>query len=423
MVIMVDEAPSFGSQIGRSLGQGLGSAGAALAGTAMQKREDKLLKEKYGIDVAGFRGDTRRTLIAEELKRGARKREAESTLPSSTLAGQIGLQDDEEGINDEFMSKPSLKKAVQEEPSVSKSRHILSDVEVEQEGERIARSRLNTANPITLEEGIELAQQRNARNIEYRNMQNTYGKIAEDELSKVLPNASPELQKVFAAKGEEYLRQNLSDTESKRRLATDAKNLTDKLASVAKSLPPKRALTSLKQAILGTGRSDEKTKDSIRAKLLPLKKELGPAYYDTARNILADTGRQPEEIEEIISNLGESTEKTLGDMPKVPKKFNDVLMGGPLGKATKLDEKENEAFQENLGQVLKSDPTVNLILLRKAYEDRGVDWSSFKDAVDQMTLNGQFNPDPEQIKAMDLLDNPPLDRLDAILHHFKFTGR
>ena len=177
MVIMVDEAPSFGSQIGRSLGQGLGSAGAALAGSAMQKREDKLLKEKYGIDVAGFRGDTRKTLIAEELKRGARKREAESTLPASSLGGQIGSQDYEEGINDEFISKPSLKKNVQEEPSAPKSRHILSDVEVEQEGERIARARLNTANPITLEEGIELAQQRNARNIEYRNMQNTYGKI------------------------------------------------------------------------------------------------------------------------------------------------------------------------------------------------------------------------------------------------------
>jgi hypothetical protein len=422
MVLVLDEAPSFGSQIGRSLGQGLGSAGAALAGTAMQKREDKLLKEKYGIDVAGFRGDTRKTLIAEELKRGARKREAESTLPTSSLGGQIGSQDYEEGINDEFMSKPSLKKPIQEEIA-PKSRHILSDVEVEQEGERIARGRLNTANPITLEEGIELAQQRNARNIEYRNMQNTYGKIAEDELSKVLPNAAPELQKVFAAKGEEYLRQNLSDTEAKRRLATDAKNLTDKLASVAKSLPPKRALTSLKQAILGTGRSDEKTKDSIRAKLMPLKKELGPAYYDTAREMLEKTGRQPEEIEEIISSLGESTEKTLGDMPKVPKKFNDTLMGGPLGNATKLDEKENEAFTQNLGQVLKSDPTVNLILLRKAYEDRGVDWSSFKDAIDQMTLDGQFNPDPEQIKAMDLLDNPPLDRLDAILHHFKFTGR
>ena len=103
--------------------------------------------------------------------------------------------------------------------------------------------------------------------------------------------------------------------------------------------------------------------------------------------------------------------------------MNDTLFGGPLGNATPLDEKENEVFAENLGQVLQNDPSANLILLRKAYEDRGVDWNSFKDVIDQMTLNGQFKPDPEQIKAMELLDNPPLDRLDAILHHFKFTGR
>ena len=422
MVLILDEAPSFGSQMGRSLGQGIASGGAALAGNLMQKKEDRLLKEKYGIDVSGFRGDTRRALIGEELKRGARRREAESTLPAGNAGVQMGMQD-EEGMNDEFMSKPSKRSMSREETSVPKSRHILSDQELEQEGERIARSRLSSPNPITLQEGIQLAEEQNARNIQYRNTQNTYGKIAEDELAKVLPNAAPELQKVFAAKGEEYLRQNLSDTEAKRRLATDAKNLTDKLASVAKSLPPKRALTSLKQALLGTGRKEEKTQDSIRAKLMPLKKDLGPAYYDTAREMLEKTGRQPEEIEELISSIGESTEKTLSKFEKIPKKMNDTLFGGPLGNATPLDEKENEVFAENLGQVLQNDPSANLILLRKAYEDRGVDWNSFKDVIDQMTLNGQFKPDPEQIKAMELLDNPPLDRLDAILHHFKFTGR
>ena len=292
MVLILDEAPSFGSQMGRSLGQGIASGGAALAGNLMQKKEDRLLKEKYGIDVSGFRGDTRRALIGEELKRGARRREAESTLPAGNAGVQMGMQD-EEGMNDEFMSKPSKRSMSREETSVPKSRHILSDQELEQEGERIARSRLSSPNPITLQEGIQLAEEQNARNIQYRNTQNTYGKIAEDELAKVLPNAAPELQKVFAAKGEEYLRQNLSDTEAKRRLATDAKNLTDKLASVAKSLPPKRALTSLKQALLGTGRKEEKTQDSIRAKLMPLKKDLGPAYYDTAREMLEKTGRQP----------------------------------------------------------------------------------------------------------------------------------
>ena len=138
-------------------------------------------------------------------------------------------------------------------------------------------------------------------------------------------------------------------------------------------------------------------------------------------NYLVDEDLSQKRENLLISSLGESTNKTLAEMPKVRGffSFNDVAPEWMRG----LSEEKQQAFTNNLGEVLEKDPSTNLVLLRKAYEDKGVDWKEFKNSMDSMIAEGKFKPSDDQLKALDILTQPPLDRLDKILFSLKLTGR
>ncbi len=102
MVLVLDEAPSFGSQLGRSLGQGLGSAVAGgaegFANKINRKKEDEFLEKEYGIKLSGITDpQTRREFIqsamasqaqGEKLRAARQEKEAPARQGLDTIARQ-----------------------------------------------------------------------------------------------------------------------------------------------------------------------------------------------------------------------------------------------------------------------------------------------------------------------------------------------
>ena len=168
-----------------------------------------------------------------------------------------------------------------------------------------------------------------------------------------------------------------------------------------------------------------------RLKLDPLLKE---GLYDESRNLLNDLGYHTEETEEFIADLGENAVKSLNLLPKIEKNSPVEQEHGKFGYTTpsgkssftsimQYSPEMKEKIENNLHQVLSSDPSTNLILLRKAYENKGVDWEGFKDALNNLILKGSVKLNADQLNFLDKLEEPPLNKLDKILFHFGQIGR
>ena len=97
MVIMVDEAPSFGSQIGRSLGQGIGSGiaggAAAFSNSVNRKKEDELLEKEYGIKLSGIKDpQTRRAFIQSAMESQAQGEKLRAARQEKERPARQGLE-------------------------------------------------------------------------------------------------------------------------------------------------------------------------------------------------------------------------------------------------------------------------------------------------------------------------------------------
>ncbi len=108
-------------------------------------------------------------------------------------------------------------------------------------------------------------------------------------------------------------------------------------------------------------------------------------------------------------------------MPDIGKQKEKTssLLGPGISRETKgLDLSQ---IQENLSNILTKEPDTNLILLRRAFREKGIEWDQFKDILNTLEREGHpFNPD--QINMLDKLDTPPLDNLGKILHGLRFKG-
>ena len=139
----------------------------------------------------------------------------------------------------------------------------------------------------------------------------------------------------------------------------------------------------------------------------------------------------------MISDLGEQTKKSLSEFnaPSAPKEKNlkykykegkkEALPAtqDPTYRTYANNPEGQKEFAQNLQKTLQSDPNTNLLLLRKAYEDKGVDWNTFKQEFDSFLESGQIQLNDNQMNMSKYLQEPPLDRLDKLLADFNFIGR
>jgi hypothetical protein len=368
--------------------------------------------------------------FANEIRKGKRQQFAEDVQQTQRqeLPEFTGTKQKNKFFPSNIGAQESVGNLPQPETSGVKKR-ILTQEELLAEGARIARMQNDAGVPTEALEGYKIAKSLNDENRKYNSdveadvkqrveSQRNYGNIAVDKLDKVHPGATDEQRAIFRRKGEEAAARSTKESDIDRELAKEAVKFKNTLANVKASIPPMRLLSKAKANLLGTDRSADKARDDIRIKLKPI---LDEGLYDTARNLLSELGYHPEERESILSNIGESTKKTLSQMPKIEKPYANKLKGGlPVQEYTP---QQNEMIKSNLQQIFQEDPSENLILLRKQFEDKGIDWQAFKDNLNELILSGQVKLNDDQFDRLDVLDNPPLNNLDKILHGLKLIGR
>ena len=307
------------------------------------------------------------------------------------------------------------------------------------EGKRIQQESMNAGVPMDQQSAWQLAHQQNEANKAHnagvegeqeteRIAQRDYGNKGESAIANVYPEASDEVKAIFRRKGEELASQNKSEAAIDRALAVEARKFANMIANVRESIGPPRSTST--QKLLGTGRDADAVKISLRNKLKPL---LDEGLYDTARNELSKLGYHPEERETILADVGEGTRKALAEMPQMKReKTPGKRAGGSFEKGYYTPPSENLApmnsaqkaiFKNSLTKVFENDPSTNLILLRKQYEDKGVDWRSFSEALNDMIYNEEIKLNPDQFAMLDKIDMPPLNELDKILHGAQLIGR
>jgi hypothetical protein len=416
MVQIYEDAPSFAQQMAAGAGRAVGGGLQAVGQEALKRRENQSLRER-GIDVPkNLSDEVRAAFIGEGLKRSMLLKQSEASIPKEFQEnkGQPTAQIQTQGSQQAPGQAPETSKTAQR-----------VEIAPEQMGQLAAQRVRDKA-----ARGIESDYQSELNNIRAENQdiqnfranQQRAGIQAKNSLARVMPDATDEEGAILSGKAEEYMQQGLSESAIEKKLARDADDYKNLVSRIEKSIAPERIGKKVKDAILGTGVQADKAIAHLRLQVKPL---LDLGLYDRARNGLAKAGYGPEEREVIVGNLGEETKKTLAAMPKVTGQYRSAGQG-VLVKARESmapGSPQEQQFKENITKALTEDPNTNLILLRKAYMDKGVDWRTVLSAVDELRESGQFSPNRDQDKAIEYLEEPPLHELDKILFGLKLTGK
>lgn len=434
---------NYAKMIGDQLSEGM----KAYLGQQKLERENQALRGR-GIDVSGITDpETRAQIIAHELQFGKGKRKAESTrgffgegsketYPSSQRENLPGFM---EGTTKKTTSFDSSK----DEFQPSKRAKVLTPQEVIQQGISLARMSTDSDNPMSDEQGIQTIHSMNEQARQVNNEQiaieNHYGDIGEGAIASHYKEASPEIRTIFRKKGEEAAESGKSEAEIQKELVKEAVRLKNQIANIKKSVKPTTLFSKLGRKLTGTERTQEKEEEHLRKELKPL---LDEGLYDEARSILSEGGLYPEQRERVITDLSEPTKKQLVQFPNIKKNVpskmepkKKVGLGGwgfvTQGAIEKELEKSSSYTPEQMGtindavkNIFMSEPKANLILLRKEFEKKGVDWQGFKDAIDQGILEGYINlEDEDQFNMYSDLQEPPLSDLEEMMYKLNLIGR
>ncbi len=310
---------------------------------------------------------------------------------------------------------------------------ILKGKEIEQATKNLLREQPN----LGYENAHNIVRERNEANRAYnqevekdlvarREAQKGIGAQAEESLTKLYPEASDELKGIVSQWGEEALQGSKSEGAIKKEIAGRVQQLKNTIASIKRGVKPAR-LQNL-PGLLSKGQTTEfdKVVKDTKTKLKPL---LDLGLYDTARSILSnDLGYYPEEIETFVSDLSEPAIKNMSKLPVLADKttMKEYREGGilPFSKEQGYPQAKVDAFENNLKDIITSDPNVNLVLLRKKYEaEKGVDWRLFKDGLNKLENEGIWSPNADQQKQLDTLESPPVGPLYKLLQSLNIIGR
>ena len=257
-----------------------------------------------------------------------------------------------------------------------------------------------------------------------REGQKTYGERAVSELRKVFPKDKPptsEQETIFEKIGEEASKRGESEADINRYLAKEAIKFRNAMVNVEKDLSAPRLQNLIGRAINGTYKDFEKAGADLRSNLQPI---LDLGLYETARGLLEQKGYGPEEREMIINPLSEREKTIINQLPSAKPITKMTKMPGVpgIGQVSERQPIDLQNVKSALIDLKKVDPNFSLVLARKAFEDRGYDWRSFKDALNELESEG-FKLEDDQRDQRGILDTPPLNKLEQILQGLNLIGR
>lgn len=459
---IIPKAKSFSEQLGGAIGRGVGETAHDFVN---ERQENKALKDRYGIDLTGIRDPQQRSqIVAQELQFGRKRRQAEASgqidyshpskkelpefdtginkknrnMSEGLLEGKTQENIEEKPlIEKQLISKPVAKKPVRKgglltQPLMESEEEpdIYNPQEVQQHAQYLQQQSIGTDNPLSYEQALDLATNMNNANITHKNNldlnrktrqdeKEGYGQRAVEKLSNVLENPSDELKALFEKYGQEDAENSEDIADFDKKTAIRAKKFKNTLSDIERTLPPATNFNKLKHGIWGENREFDKVRDSVRIKLKPL---LDQGLYSTARKALAKAGYQLEGIESILTDLSESSKKSVAQLPTVHKQALEL---GSFGLPTKegYTPEHLEKVENSIRDVLKNNPSENLILLRKAYEEKGLDWDTYKSILDKMVSSGDLALNDDQEETYDNLNTPAIGGLGKFFHGLNFWSR
>jgi len=245
--------------------------------------------------------------------------------------------------------------------------------------------------------------------------QKTYGDRAVEYLKDVDKDAGPEIKTIFQKKGEELAKRGESEADINRALAKEAEKYQAAITNVKSDLDAPRSLNYLQRQANGTYKNFDDAAEDSRKHLRPL---IDLGLFNKARSLLQEKGYGIEEREMIIHPLSDQALSLVRQSPDLkPHKFETRL-----GALAKKPEPDINTIKDTLKNMQQVDSNFSPLLARKAFEDLGYDWRSFKNAWNEL-LNEGFKPTDDQTQMQGYLDTPPLGRLDQFLQGINVIGR
>ena len=408
MIQTFKDKPSTAQQFAKAFSAAGQTAAEKVPLELMRREENKALHER-GIDLSKiYDPQTRAAILASDLQKGLQRQQSNASFGLSESGRENANPKDLGSVNG--VNQP------QQGQSASSSQ-LLSPEQIEQKINQIHESESRNGLYRDRDEIAASVQRQEAVKEKELLKQESYGNLAIEALNKVYPDASDETQAVIRKKVQQAAKGTSNDADIRRIAAVEARNLKNRIASIQKSVP-KRFGQRIKENFLGTSKKAEIERESVKRKIQPL---INEGLYDEARALLSGNGYSPEEVESTVSSLGENTKKLINQYEDQTRTLHKVFPGI---KPEQLPPEQQQVFQESLNSILKADPAVNLILLRKQFEDKGVDWRSFQEGISKALQEGVAKLDNnDQINAMDMLEQPPLNELQKILYGLNLIGR
>lgn len=430
---ILDEVPSFGAALGRGLGAGLGEA---LPKTISRGIENAKLR-RYGVDLAGIEDPSfRQTLGQMGIQRGIKARSdlarlglassAEGAAPLGSALGAAPVEKGELGAPAKKATPafaPLEEQMAYDESRMPSELQMLTPSQRQQEIARRYQMTLDAGGAPDIDAISSQIDAEEGRKTAMREKQKEYGQEYENALATVFKDASEETKAAIRQRGQNAIFQGKDEATVKRDAAKLASQIANAKAAAEKVLR-RNVLQMAKARVSDSSRSQENIKSSAAT---AVKKLTDLGLVNEARQYLAEGGWYPEEREEIMnkalgSGFSEGVMAALNELPKFKKAFKDSF--DPKKPIGKLSPDAYPAFKENFDRVIESDPNVNLILLRKQYEDKGVDWEAFKRAIDEAVESGKLDPSSKTFMAQqEVLNEPPLNLLGKVLYKLNLRGR
>jgi hypothetical protein len=305
---------------------------------------------------------------------------------------------------------------------------------------------LGTANPMSYDEAFKFEVDKNAANQAYNQQlegEKNANKLRQQEIiqqvdsltNQIYPDASPEERALFSTWGTEAAEHSEKESEQRNYVSRKLKDYKTNVANIESQINRPNWINSQYHKLRGNAKSVDEAKANLKSLVKPL---LDAGMVDKARSLLSQMNWMPVEIEEIVSTpLTPEINNMVNSQPRsVPaeqstfqkglKNFGGVI-GNVLGDTVfKTDERRQEAIDntfDTLQNVFKTNRDVNLVLLREAFEKRGVNWNEFGQAFNKLVESGEIKLNPDQQKQLKNLTEPPLSYLDNFFHNINLKGK
>jgi hypothetical protein len=322
--------------------------------------------------------------------------------------------------------------------TVGQKRQIFSADELIPKARELSKSRTAAGIPTTVPEALQEVKNINDENKLFNReveaerqqrvqSQQAYGEKAANAILKLMPNATDEQQAIFRKIGEKAAGEFKSEADIDRHIAVEARKFKNSMANVSADLSAPRFQNMIHRKFLGTHKDiNEATKD-LEVKLRPM---LDLGLYDTARKLLETKEYYPEEIESVINPLNERTQADINLVPKAKKIrvfTNRPGLEPAIPPGTGFREEYNpeqlQSVHDSIVDIFRINPNVSLVLMRKAFEDKGYDWRAFKNILNSTIQQNEIRLNDDQFAQLKYLDTPPLNTLQQILHGLRLIGR